>query len=76
MVVDVLIRPDDVLHDDSSEMTARVLEKAFRGAQFLYTLELESGSRVLSLVPSHHNHPLNESIGIRMEVDHLVLFPR
>jgi iron(III) transport system ATP-binding protein len=74
--VDVLIRPDDILHDDGSEMTARVLEKAFRGAQFLYTLELESKARVLSLVPSHHDHPLNELIGIRLEIDHLVIFPK
>ncbi|OGT32927.1 MAG: ABC transporter ATP-binding protein [Gammaproteobacteria bacterium RBG_16_51_14] len=74
--VDILIRPDDIQHDDSSEMTAIVLGKAFRGAQFLYTLELESKTRVLSLVPSHHNHPLDESIGIRLEADHLVAFPR
>jgi len=73
--VNVLIRPDDILHDDNSEMTAVVREKAFRGAEFLYTLALESGTELLSLVPSHHNHPLNEAIGIRMEIDHLVVFP-
>ncbi len=73
--VRVLIRPDDVLHDDDSTMTARVIDKAFRGAEFLYTLELESGLRVLSLVPSHHDHPMNEPIGIRLEIDHLVIFP-
>jgi iron(III) transport system ATP-binding protein len=73
--VKVLIRPDDILHDDDSSMTARVRDKAFRGAEFLYTLELESGVRLLSLVPSHHDHPINESIGIRLEIDHLVIFP-
>ena len=73
--VRVLIRPDDILHDDDSSMTARVTDKAFRGAEFLYTLELESGLRVLSLVPSHHDHPMNELIGIRLEIDHLVIFP-
>ncbi len=73
--VSVLIRPDDILHDDDSDMTARVRDKAFRGAEFLYTLELESGVRLLSLVPSHHNHPVNEPIGIRLEIDHLVIFP-
>lgn len=73
--VRVLIRPDDILHDDDSNMTARVTDKAFRGAEFLYTLELESGLRVLSLVPSHHDHPMNEPIGIRLEIDHLVIFP-
>lgn len=73
--VEVLIRPDDIIHDDDSSLTARVMDKAFRGAEFLYTLALEDGTRVLSLVPSHHNHPINEPIGIRLEIDHLVVFP-
>jgi len=73
--VHVLIRPDDILHDDDSSMTATVLDKAFRGAEFLYTLSLDNGTRLLSLVPSHHNHPVNEPIGIRLEIDHLVVFP-
>jgi iron(III) transport system ATP-binding protein len=74
--VDVLLRPDDILHDDASALQARVLHKAFRGAEFLYTLELPGGGRVLSLVPSHHNHAVGETIGIRLEIDHLVAFPR
>jgi iron(III) transport system ATP-binding protein len=74
--VDVLLRPDDILHDDSSPLQARVLHKAFRGAEFLYTLQLPGGGHVLSLVPSHHNHAIGESIGIRLEIDHLVAFPR
>ena len=74
--VDVLLRPDDILHDDSSALQARVVHKAFRGAEFLYTLQLPGGGRVLSLVPSHHNHAVGETIGIRLEIDHLVAFPR
>ena len=71
--INVLIRPDDIIHDDSSEMQAKVLDKAFRGAEFLYTLSLQSGAQVLSLVPSHHNHAIDESIGIRLDIDHLVV---
>ena len=71
----VLIRPDDIQHDDTSPLQARVISKAFRGAQFLYTLALPSGQKVLSLVPSHHNHEIGEPIGIRLEIDHLVTFP-
>ena len=74
--VDVLIRPDDIQHDDSSPVRAKVLERVFRGAAFLYTLELTSGDRVLSLVPSHHNHAVGEMIGIQLEIDHLVAFPK
>ncbi|MBX7228021.1 MAG: TOBE domain-containing protein, partial [Burkholderiaceae bacterium] len=71
---DVLLRPDDVLHDDSAPLQALVLRKAFRGADFLYTLELPSGREVLALVPSHHNHHPGEYIGIRLDADHLVAF--
>jgi iron(III) transport system ATP-binding protein len=75
-LVDVLLRPDDVVHDDDSAFKAEVVGKAFRGAEFLYTLRLPSGARVLSLVPSHHNHAIGEHIGIRLELDHVVAFRR
>jgi len=73
--VRVLLRPDDVIHDDDSPHTARVLRKAFRGAQILYTLELDGGVQALALVPSHHDHALGSRIGIRIVADHLVAFP-
>jgi iron(III) transport system ATP-binding protein len=73
---DVLIRPDDAVHDDGSLLTATVLDKAFRGAEFLYTLGLDNHARLLSLVPSHHNHALHSRIGFRMELDDLVVFER
>jgi iron(III) transport system ATP-binding protein len=73
--VDVLLRPDDIVHDDAAELKAEVLHKAFRGAEILYTLRLASGRKVLALVPSHHNHALGERIGIRLDVDHVVAFP-
>jgi iron(III) transport system ATP-binding protein len=74
--VDVLIRPDDIVHDDDSPLRAQVLHKAFRGAEILYTLRLSSGGKVLSLVPSHHDHGLGDWIGIRIEVDDVVAFAR
>jgi iron(III) transport system ATP-binding protein len=70
----VLLRPDDIIHDDASKDTATVAEKAFRGAEFLYTLQLDTGARVLCFAPSHHNHRIGERIGIRLELDHLVAF--
>tara|TARA_R110002126_G_scaffold98045_39_gene228252 strand:+ start:5939 stop:6976 length:1038 start_codon:yes stop_codon:yes gene_type:complete len=74
--VDVLIRPDDVVHDDASGITAKVLEKSFRGSHILYTLALSGGEQVYCLALSHHNHAISEQIGIRLDLDHLVLFPR
>ena len=72
--VDLLIRPDDVLHDDLSPKMATVEAKSFRGADHLYTLRLSGAVRVLCLAPSHHNHDIGEQIGIKLELDHLVVF--
>jgi iron(III) transport system ATP-binding protein len=72
---EMLVRPDDIQHDDDSPLKARVVSKAFRGAQFLYTLALPAGQHLVSLVPSHHDHAIDELIGIRMEIDHVILFP-
>jgi iron(III) transport system ATP-binding protein len=73
--VDVLLRADDVIHDDASPLQAEVMRKAFRGAEFLYTLKLPSGQQLLALVPSHHDHAIGEKIGIRLGADHVVTFP-
>ncbi|HUG02849.1 MAG TPA: ABC transporter ATP-binding protein [Steroidobacteraceae bacterium] len=74
--VDLLLRPDDVIHDDESELHAEVVERVFRGAQFRYTLRLPSGATALSFAPSHHDHAIGERIGIRLDAQHLVGFPR
>ncbi len=73
---DVLLRADDIVHDDNAPVKAEIIRKAFRGAEFLYTLRLAGGQTVLAHVPSHHDHKLGEWIGIRPEVDHVVTFER
>jgi len=73
---DVLLRADDIVHDDDAPVQAEIIRKAFRGAEFLYTLRLASGQTVLALVPSHHDHRVGEWIGIRAQVDHVVTFAR
>ncbi len=73
---EVLLRADDVLHDDASPVRARIERKAFRGAEFLYTLRLASGEPLLAHVPSHHDHAVGEWIGIRPDVDHVVTFAK
>lgn len=73
---DVLLRADDIVHDDDAPVKAEIIRKAFRGSEFLYTLRLKSGETVLAHVPSHHDHKLGEWIGIRAQVDHVVTFNR
>jgi len=72
--VDVLLRPDDVVHDDASPLKAQVKRRVFRGGDFIYTLQLPSGREVLALVPSHHDHAIGEMIGIRLDADHVITF--
>ncbi|MFN4361479.1 MAG: ABC transporter ATP-binding protein [Hylemonella sp.] len=73
---DVLLRADDIVHDDNAPVKAEIIRKAFRGSEFLYTLRLAGGQTVLAHVPSHHDHKIGEWIGIRPEVDHVVTFER
>jgi len=73
---DVLLRADDIVHDDDAPVKAEIVRKAFRGSEFLYTLRLASGHMLMAHVPSHHDHRVGEWIGIRAEVDHVVTFNR
>jgi iron(III) transport system ATP-binding protein len=73
---DVLLRADDIVHDDHAPVKAQIVRKSFRGSEFLYTLRLSSGETLMTHVPSHHNHAVGEWIGIRAEVDHVVTFKR
>jgi iron(III) transport system ATP-binding protein len=72
--VRVLLRADDIIHDDNSPIKAKVIYKNFHGADFLYTLGLDSGQQILAYVPSHHNHEIGEHIGIYLDVNHVMIF--
>jgi iron(III) transport system ATP-binding protein len=71
-----LVRPDDIIHDDESETLAKVVDKSFQGSHILYQLEVQhvGRARVLCLALSHHDHQLNELIGIRLDFEHLIVF--
>jgi iron(III) transport system ATP-binding protein len=71
--IELLLRPDDVQPDPASPLRARVLKKAFKGPQILYTLAV-GGVQVLSLVPSHMDHEVGAEVGIRIDAQHLVAF--
>ncbi|TRY31020.1 ABC transporter ATP-binding protein [Aliiglaciecola sp. M165] len=72
----ILVRPDDVIHDDDSKTLAKVVNKSFRGSHIMYELNLldRHQQRVLCLAPSHHDHHIGESIGIRLDLEHVVIF--
>jgi len=74
--IDLLIRPDDVKYDPGSPIRGQVTRKAFKGAQTLYSLTIESGDALMSLVPSHDDYEIGDVIGVSVDPDHLVCFAR
>jgi len=72
---DVLLRADDIVHDDDAPVKAQIVRKLFRGSEFLYSLRLASGELLMTHVPSHHDHQIGEWIGIKIQMDHVVTFP-
>jgi iron(III) transport system ATP-binding protein len=73
---DVLLRADDIVHDDAAPVKGQIIRKAFRGSEFLYTLRLSGGETVMAHVPSHHAHDVGDWVGIRVAMDHVVTFAR
>lgn len=73
--VKLFLRPDDLIHDDASDYHATLVGKHFRGAHHLYEVRLDNGVVLGCFAPSHHNHSIGESIGVTLDVEHLVVFP-
>ncbi|MGB0748297.1 MAG: ABC transporter ATP-binding protein [Magnetospiraceae bacterium] len=73
--IEVLLRPDDILHDDDSPYKLPIVRRTFRGSTFLYTLGLPGGGAVLCQVHSFHDHAVGEELGVRVEVRHMAAFP-
>jgi len=72
--IEILLRPDDLIHDDDSKLQGKVIKKAFRGSHFLYQIRLRNGEMAYCLADSHHDHNVGEWIGIRANIDHIVTF--
>jgi iron(III) transport system ATP-binding protein len=73
--VNLLVRPDDIIHDDLSQHKAKIIARAFRGANIFYKLNLMgSDEHVFCLAPSHHDHQVGEEFGITLDLDDVVCF--
>ncbi len=73
--VDILLRPDDLVPDTQGPIQARIVAKAFKGAEILYTLRSSQNTRLLSLFPSHHNPAVGDNIRLRIDAKHVICFP-
>ncbi len=72
----LLVRPEDVHHDDQSPLQAQVLKRTFCGAYLTYLLALADGQQISCLLDSHHLHQAGEWIGISPSLRHWVIFPK
>ena len=76
--VKLLIQPEDLEHDDKSNLKLDVTDKKFRGSSFIYILKTHSNLMLPVFVHSHHEHlhQENEKFGIKQPIyiDHLVCF--
>ncbi len=72
--VKLLLRPDDIVHDEEGNLMGKVYYKAFKGAEIMYTLRLSNGTEVLSLFPSHHNFEVGDRVRVKLAPDHMVAF--
>lgn len=75
-LVDILIRPDDIVFDETSGLTAKVVEKTFAGTSTLYRFHLSEETEFEALFRSHLDFHLGEMVPLRVEADHLIAFER
>ena len=76
--VQLLLQPEDLEHDDKSNLKLEVVDRRFRGTNFIYTLKTESNKLIPVFVHSHHihQHEVDEKFGIKrpINIDHIVCF--
>lgn len=75
-LVDVLIRPDDIVYDADSGLKPKVIEKTFAGTSTLYRFRLSDETEFEALFRSHLDFHLGEAVPVRVEADHLIAFER
>ena len=76
--VQLLLQPEDLEHDDKSNLKLEVVDRKFRGTNFIYTLKTTSNLLIPVFVHSHHihQHEVDEKFGIKrpINIDHIVCF--
>ena len=76
--VKLLLQPEDLQHDDKSNLKFDVIDKKFRGTSFIYTLKTATDNLLPVFVHSHHvhQHDINDKFGIRkpIHIEHIVCF--
>ena len=72
--VDVLLRPEDVIADESAHLALPVTRRQFTGATILYHLRVGADETLLCQTDSHTNVVEGDVLRVRLATKHLVAF--
>ena len=76
--VQLLVQPEDLEHDDKSNLRLEVTDRRFRGTNLIYTLKTLGNLFIPIFVHSHHihQHEIGDKFGIKrpINIDHIVCF--
>ena len=63
----MLLQPDDLQHDDKSDLKLEVIDRKFRGTEFIYLVKTKNNDLIPISVDSHHGHyhEIKEKFGIK-----------
>ena len=68
--VNLLIQPEDLAHDDQSSLKLKIVDRKFRGTNFIYTLKTKNEDLIPVFVHSHHihQHEIEEKFGVKTPI--------
>jgi iron(III) transport system ATP-binding protein len=73
--VDILIRPDDVIHAPDSPLTGLVTAKTFAGTNTQYQIKLASENTLEASFPSHQDLNIGDTVHFELDTEHLIAYP-
>jgi len=73
--VEILLRPDDIVYNTHSNLSATVASKTFSGTSTQYLLQLSSGKKIEALFPSHQDFNIGDKVSFSIDAEHLIAYP-
>ncbi|MFT7185113.1 MAG: iron(III) transport system ATP-binding protein [Pseudohongiellaceae bacterium] len=73
--VEILLRPDDIIYNANSKLSAIITSKIFAGTSTQYLLQLNSGKKIEAIFPSHQDFNTGDKINFSIDAEHLIAYP-
>lgn len=71
--VRLLLRPEDIRYEEGSAIRLPITGKSFRGAHYLYQLQLADKQTVPCLAPSHIDRPIGDSLPVAADLQRAIV---